>query len=125
MLSRVKKWFAWDHELEHRAQQTIDQFALAVTPLWFEWLNWVLIMAVLRYAADVHGVALAWTLLYYSYLAVFYYSMAHTWRFCTSLELSVKRRWLSILVTMLIAGIPPIVVNWVVGHLVTELAGKI
>ena len=57
-------------------QSTLDRFWLAVTPLWFTWLEWVALLGVLSYLAETTRATVLMVAVSLSYTALFFYFFA-------------------------------------------------
>ena len=54
-----------------------DDFFLSVTPIWFDWLKWIFIMAAIQVVADRTHERLVLLILGISYLMFFFYMLAY------------------------------------------------
>ena len=54
-------------------QKTLDEFWKVVTPTWFEWLEWVLILGVFALVAQETGNLIVRAVTAFSYVAMFFY----------------------------------------------------
>jgi hypothetical protein len=67
-------------ETEPGWQRIMDRFALAAAPKWFEWLEWILVLAAFQYLADKDGGGLARLVPAVSVLLLWFYFNAFFFR---------------------------------------------
>jgi len=54
-------------------QETLDNFWKRVTPLWFDWLQWILVLGVIGYLAQQSRNVIIIITYTFSYVALFFY----------------------------------------------------
>ena len=59
-------------------QETIDKFWRDVTPIWFDWLGWVLTLGALTYLQEKTSDQYIQLIINFSYLAIFFYCREKT-----------------------------------------------
>lgn len=106
-------------------QEALDRFWRRATPLWFEWLEWVLILGVISFVAEKTQSLLLLILRRLSYVALFFYLNAvfyqfefHGFPFVTSDKL---RRTLS----LPLSGIVAFGVYLILSRMVGQLEGRV
>lgn len=62
-----------DKKTEAGWQKSVDEFWKVVTPLWFDWLEWVIILGVFTLVAQETGNLLVRIVTSVSYFAMFFY----------------------------------------------------
>ncbi len=102
-----------------------DRFWLAATPKWFEWMGWILVLAVLGFVAEEAGTVLLWLVYAVSYAAVVFYFQGffYSVRFdgFPLIKSERSRRAISLLISIALTFLVFVFVTVIVGQLEGKL----
>lgn len=106
-------------------QKTVDDFCKKATPLWFQWLEWLLILGVVTYLAEQSESALLKAVSGLSYWMLFLYLQALFF----SLEFYgfpwTKSERARRIVSLVLSALLCLAFWWIFAHLVSEIKGKV
>ncbi len=117
----------WPKKTEDEWAKVQDNFWVNFVPAWFNWLGWVLILAVLKYVADESNSVVLRMVHTFSYVALmfyfqgFFYSM-HFYGFPFLKSKSAKFQWRF---SVVISGILSLAFWFLMSYTATLLQGKI
>ena len=110
---------------EKEWQNSWDQFWIAITPLWFDWLQWILVLGVLGYIAKQTQNLFLAIIYVFSYMAFYSYLQGIFY----SLEFQglpfVKTKRAQRIMSLLLSGIMAIAVWFLISNVISELQGKV
>jgi hypothetical protein len=106
-------------------QETIDSFWKKVTPLWFDWLQWVLVLGVIGYIAqESRSTALA-VCYEFSYIALFFYLQGLFF----SIEFQglplLKSKRAQRITSFVLSGLLSLAIWFFLARIISELRGKV
>ena len=110
---------------ELKWQETLDNFWKRVTPLWFDWLQWILVLGVIGYLAQqTRSVVLYISYIFsygalLSYLVALFYSLAFT-----GFPL-IKSKRIKRIASLITSGILTFIIWFLLSNLISQLKGKL
>lgn len=113
-----------DKKTEGDWHETFKRFWLAVTPKWFEWLGWVLILGVIKYATEKYNSLPLNIINSLSFSFFFMYFL-----YFIDIEFDglpfIKSRKLRIMISSLLSGVISFGVWLLLYTVIKEIAGKV
>jgi hypothetical protein len=110
---------------EWKWQETIDNFWRIATPIWFDWLQWVLVLGVIGYLAQqTRSIALYITYAF-SYGALFSYLLAIFYSFEFKGFPIMKSKRAHRLSSFILSGILSLTVWILLTSLISQIKGKV
>ena len=102
-----------------------DQFWINITPLWFDWLQWILVLGVIGYISEQSQNIFLRLIYAFSYMAFYSYIQGIFY----SLEFQglsfIKSKRAKRLMSLVLSGIMSIAIWFLISHVITELKGKV
>jgi hypothetical protein len=110
---------------EAQWQNTIDEFWKKLTPLWFDWLQWILVLGVIGFLAEQTRNIILLITYAFSYIALFFYLQG----FFFSIEfkgfLRTKSKRVQRIASIVLSGILLIGVWFLLSSLILLVKGKV
>jgi hypothetical protein len=110
---------------EPRWQEVIDNFWKKVTPLWFDWLQWVLVLGVLGYVANQTKNIILVIIYAFSYMAFFFYMQSTFF----SIEFvgfnGIKSLRIQRVLSIVISGSLSIAIWLLLSNVIIQIQGKV
>jgi hypothetical protein len=110
---------------EVESQKVWDQLWINITPLWFDWLQWVLVLGVIGYIANESQNVFLRIIYAFSYMAFYFYIQGIFY----SLEFQrlpfVKTKRAKRMMSVALSGIMAVAIWVLISSVISELQGKV
>ncbi len=106
-------------------QETLDNFWKRVTPLWFDWLQWTLVLGVIGYLAQQSRNVIIIVTYAFSYVALFFYLQGLFF----SLEFKglplIRSKRAQRIASLILSGILSLAIWLFLASLISQIQGKV
>jgi hypothetical protein len=110
---------------EKKWQETLDSFWKKATPLWFDWLQWILVLGVIGFLAQQSRNIVLIITYAFSYIALFFYlqGMFFSVEFKGFPFLKTKRT--QRITSLILSGILSIAIWYLLSRVISQIQGKV
>lgn len=110
---------------EEQWQASIDEFWIKVTPLWFDWLQWILVLGVISFLAKETDNKILIGVSGFSYLAFFFYlqSLFYSIEFKGFPIIQSKRG--QRIISLIVSGVLSYAIWYLLFSLISQIQGKV
>lgn len=106
-------------------QETLDNFWKRATPLWFDWLQWILVLGVIGYLAQQSRNVILIITYVFSYIALFFYLQGIFFSLEFKGLLLIKSKRAQRIASLILSGILSLAIWLFLAGLISQVQGKV